>query len=147
PSPSWPGSHRCSPTKATTPSATASYAATSEPNRTSTSAASRTAPAWGSGAGRLSAATPGCWRTNASPCVTTASASSSKPCSRPLAYSWLQENSPGNRENYLLESNQESNLSVVGGGKTRCEPRSAGNENRRDQDGDERSPLQAAASP
>ena len=45
-----------------------------------------------------------------------------------------------------LESNQDSNLLVVGGGKTRSEPRPAGKGKRRDRDEGERSPLQAAAS-
>jgi hypothetical protein len=56
---------------------------------------------WASGAGRSSAATPGCWRTSASPCATTGSASSSSPCSRPPASSWLQAASPANSENRL----------------------------------------------
>jgi hypothetical protein len=45
-----------------------------------------------------------------------------------------------------LESNQDSNLLVVGGGKTRSEPRPAGKGKRRDRDEGERSPLQAPAS-
>ena len=88
--------------RATTPSATASCAGRSGPSPGSTSAAGRTARGWASGAGRSSAATPGCWRTSASPCVTTGSASSSSPCSRPPVSSWLQDASPGNSENRLL---------------------------------------------
>ena len=44
-----------------------------------------------------------------------------------------------------LESNQDSNSSVVGGGKTRSEPRPAGKEKGRYRDGRERPPVQAAA--
>jgi hypothetical protein len=96
------GSRRCSPTKATTPSVTASCAAASAPKLTSTSEGGRTARGWESGAGPSSAATPGCWRTSASPYATTGSASSSNPCSRPHAYSWLQAGSLVNCENRLL---------------------------------------------
>ena len=45
---------------------------------------------------RSSAAMPGCWRTSASRCATTASASSFRPCSTPPAYSWLQAGSHAN---------------------------------------------------
>ena len=48
------------------------------------------------GAGQLSAAMPGFWRTSASLCATTASASSSSHCSRPHASSWLQDAWPTN---------------------------------------------------
>ena len=44
-----------------------------------------------------------------------------------------------------LESNQDSNSSVVGGGKTRSEPRPAGKEKGRYRDGGERPPVKAAA--
>ena len=44
-----------------------------------------------------------------------------------------------------LESNQDSNFLVVGGGKTRSEPRPAGKEKGRYRDGRERPPVQAAA--
>ena len=53
---------------------------------------------------RWSAAMPGCWRTNVSRCATTGSASSCSPCSKPHAYSWLQESSPANSDNRLLNS-------------------------------------------
>jgi hypothetical protein len=87
---------------ATTPSTIASCAGSSGPNPTSTSAASRTDPVWASGAGRSSAPTPGCWRTSASPSAMTGSASSSSPCSRPHASSWLQDASAANCENRFL---------------------------------------------
>ena len=73
-----------------------------EPSPTSTSAVGRADRAWVNGAGRSSAATPGCWRTSASRCATTGSASSSRPCLRPPAYSWLQGGSHANSENRLL---------------------------------------------
>jgi hypothetical protein len=44
-----------------------------------------------------------------------------------------------------LESNQDSNLLVVGGGKTRSEPRPAGKEKGRYRDGGERPPVEAVA--
>ena len=50
---------------------------------------------------RLSAAMLGCWRTNGSHCATIGSASSCNPCSRPLAYSWLQASSLESSENCL----------------------------------------------
>ncbi len=65
PSPSWPGSRPCSPTKGMMPRATATYAAVSALSRTSTSEGGRTDRAWADAAGRWSAATPGCWRTGA----------------------------------------------------------------------------------
>ena len=67
----------------------------SAPSLSSTSGAGRAARAWASGAGRSSAATPGCSRTDAWRCATTARASSSSPCSRPPVSSWLQDASPG----------------------------------------------------
>jgi len=57
---------------------------------------------WASGAGRSNAAMPGYWRTDASPCAMTGSASSSSHSFRPLAYSWLHAGSPANSENCLL---------------------------------------------
>jgi hypothetical protein len=54
---------------------------------------------WGRGAGQSSAAMPGYWRTGASRCAMTGSASSSIRCSKPPAYSWLQGASPANSEN------------------------------------------------
>src|SRR3954469_17936443 len=54
-------------------------------------------------AGRLSAATPGGSRTSAWRCAMPASASPSSPCSRPPVSSWLQDASPGNCDNRLLE--------------------------------------------
>ena len=71
------------------------------PCRTSTSAASRTGQAWASSVGRWSAEMPGCWRTSASPCAMTGLASSFKPCSKPYAYSWLQDVWPANCESRL----------------------------------------------
>jgi transposase len=56
----------------------------------------------GSAAGQWSAATPGFWRTSASPCAMTGSASSSSHCCKAHAYSWLQVGSLGNSENRLL---------------------------------------------
>ncbi len=88
--------------KSTTPKATATCAVSTAPNRASTSAASRTAPAWASAAGPSSAPTPGCWRTSASACAMTGSATPSKHCSRPRASSWLYPDSPENSENCLL---------------------------------------------
>src|SRR3954454_12620133 len=84
------------------PSIIAISAGSSAPNPASTSAASRTAQGWASGAGQLSAAMPGSSRTSASLCATTASASSSSHCSRLHASSWLQDASPRNCENHLL---------------------------------------------
>ena len=84
------------------PSTTATSVAALAPSRTSTSAADRMDQGSASGAGRSSAAMPGCWRTSASPCATTGSGSLSSPCSRPPAYSWLQAGSLGNSENRLL---------------------------------------------
>src|SRR5689334_24903374 len=52
--------------------------------------------------GRSSAPTPGFWRTGASSCAMTGSASSSSPCSRPHASSWLQDAWLANCENRLL---------------------------------------------
>src|SRR5208282_1620874 len=43
-----------------------------------------------------------------------------------------------------LESNQDPNFLVVGGGKTRSEPRPAGKEKGRYRDGEERPPVQVA---
>ena len=45
---------------------------------------------------------PGCWRTGASRCATTASASSPDHCCRAPACSWLRAGSPANSENRLL---------------------------------------------
>src|SRR5436305_1200160 len=75
---------------------------TSRPSLACTTAAGRAAWAWESGAGRWSAATPGCWRTNVSPCATTGSASSSSRCSRPAVSAWLQAASFANCDNRLL---------------------------------------------
>src|SRR3954454_24997470 len=84
------------------PSPTASCAGRSGPSLASTSAASRAARGWGRGAGRSSAATPGCWRTSVWRSATTASGSSFSLCSRPPVSSWLQAASPENSENRLL---------------------------------------------
>ncbi|MBV8894018.1 MAG: hypothetical protein JO266_18960 [Acidobacteria bacterium] len=58
PSPSWPASARCSPTKATMPSATAISLAALAPSRAFTSAASHMAQGWAHSAGRWSTAMP-----------------------------------------------------------------------------------------
>ena len=57
------GSGQPLPTRAMMLKPAATCAAAAAPNRASTSAASRTAPAWANGAGRWSAPMPGCWRT------------------------------------------------------------------------------------
>jgi len=80
------------------PSHIATSAAALAPNPASTSEDGHTDRAWVSDAGRSSAVTPGCWRTSAWHSAMTASASSCSPCSRPLAYSWLQESLLGNSE-------------------------------------------------
>src|SRR5215212_6939367 len=102
PSRSWPAFAQYSPTKATTPSLIASYAAPFVPSQAFTSVVSRAGRDWASGAGRSNAATPGYWRTDASPCAMTGSASLSSPCFKPPAYSRLQAASPANSENRLL---------------------------------------------
>ena len=101
PSQSWPAFARYSPTKATTLSTIAIYVAPLLPSPASTSTVSRADRDWASDAGRSSAATPGCWRTNAWRCGMTASASSYSPCSRPPVSSWLQDASPENCDNRL----------------------------------------------
>src|SRR4051795_6550971 len=98
----WPVSGLCSRTKATTPNATASYAAPLLPSPASTSAVNHADQGWESTAGRSSAAMPGCLRTDAWRCATIASASLSSPCCRPPVYSWLQAASPANSENRVL---------------------------------------------
>ena len=65
PSRSWRASARCSRTRATTPSTTGICAGASAPSPGSTSVDGHADRAWASGAGRSSAATPGCWRTSA----------------------------------------------------------------------------------
>src|SRR3954454_19421628 len=95
------------------PSIIAISAGSSMPNPASTSAASRTAQGWASGAGRSSAAMPGSSRTTASLCATTASASSSSHCSRPHASSWLQGGWPKNCENRLLVEDRIYYLSLL----------------------------------
>jgi hypothetical protein len=97
----WRVSTPCSRTRGTTPNATASCAAPSEPSPPSTSVANHVDQGWESNAGRSSAAMPGYSRTNASPCAMTGSASSFSPCFRPPAYSWSQAASPANSENRL----------------------------------------------
>src|SRR3954449_11056657 len=84
------------------PSTTATSAASSALSHRSINVVARTDPDWASAAGRSSAATPGCWRTSASPYATTGSTSSCSRCFRPHAYSWLQTASPDNSENRLL---------------------------------------------
>ena len=88
--------------RATTPSTIAICAASSVSRPRSTSVASHPDRDWASGAGRSSAATPGCWRTSVSPCAMTGSASSSSRCFRAHASSWLQNASLANSENRLL---------------------------------------------
>lgn len=62
-----------------------------------------------SGTGRSDAAMPGWRKTNTSRCTTAKSTSSSIPCSRPRAYSWLRdgrhakcENRPSRNANYIF---------------------------------------------
>src|SRR3954464_13503611 len=102
----WPVSGLCSRTKATTPNATASYAAPLLPSPASTSAVNHADQGWESTAGRSSAAMPGYLRTDAWRCATIASASLSSPCCRPPVYSWLQAASPANSENRVLITEQ-----------------------------------------
>src|SRR3954467_11358665 len=63
----------------------------------------------------------GFWRTSASLCATTASASSSSHCSKPHASSWLQDAWPTNCENRPLmkDASQETSTttSQQGGGR------------------------------
>ena len=73
----------------------------SAPSRSIHKRAGRAGRDWASGAGQSSAAMPGYWRTGASRCAMTGSASSSSRCFRPLAYSWLPGASPANSENRL----------------------------------------------
>src|SRR4051794_1103731 len=112
----WPVSGLCSRTKATTPNATASYAAPLLPSPASTSAVNHADQGWESTAGRSSAAMPGCLRTDAWRCATIASASLSSPCCRPPVYSWLQAASPANSENRSHGCTRRWNSRPRGGG-------------------------------
>jgi hypothetical protein len=73
--------------RATTPSGTVRSAAASGRSPASTGAANRTDRVSALGGGRSSAAWLGCWKTGAWRSATTASATSSSPCCRALAYS------------------------------------------------------------
>ena len=101
PSPWWRASAPCSPTRATTPSATGICAAHSVRSPASTSAAARADRVGGSGAGPSNAVSLSCWTTGAWRSAMTGSASLSSRCSRQLAYSWLRVGSPANSENRL----------------------------------------------
>ena len=93
-----PGSRPCSRTRGMTPKATATCAAALASNPAFTSGDSRAGWVWASAVGRWSAATPGCWRTSAWRCAMTGLALLCNPCSRPLAYPWLQDASLVNSE-------------------------------------------------